>query len=183
MFNKKITIILISLILYQSPLFSKSTSFDKFNSKNLSKYFSGIIALENKNNSEALDFFNSSKILINQHDPYLEKLVMTLVLENKVSQAINYIKINNKKNNSQFFQAYILLALDNLKKNNINKALDILSKIPEEFQKDRFNFIIINSLIHYADVFKNKRIRKEKKNFGASVMSIKFSMIAVALKL
>jgi len=166
MFNKKIIIILISLLLYQSPLLSKSNSLSEFNSKNLSNYFSGTIALENKNNSAALDFFNSSKILINKHDPYLEKLVLTLVLEDKVSQAINFIKINSTKNNSQFFEAYILLALDSLKKNNINKAIEILSLVPKEFQNDRYNFIIVNSLIQYAYVFKNKKIKKKNKNFG-----------------
>ena len=166
MFNKKIIIILISLLLYQSPLLSKSTSLSEFNSKNLSNYFSGTIALENKNNSVALDFFNSSKILINKHEPYLEKLVITLVLEDKVLQAINLIKINNTKNNSQFFEAYILLALDSLKKNNINKAIEILSLVPKKFQDDRYNFIIVNSLIQYANVFKNKEIKKKNKNFG-----------------
>ena len=166
MFNKKIIIILISLLLYQSPLLSKSTSLSEFNSKNLSNYFSGTIALENNNNSAALDFFNSSKILINKHDPYLEKFVLTLVLENKVPQATNFIKINSMKNNSQFFEAYILLALDSLKKNNINKAIEILSLVPKELQNDRYNFIIVNSLIQYANVFKNKKIKKKNKNFG-----------------
>ena len=172
MFNKKIIIILISLLLYQSPLLSKSTSLSEFNSKNLSNYFSGTIALENKNNSTALDFFNSSKILINKHDPYLEKLVMTLVLEDKVLQAINLIKINNTKNNSQFFEAYILLALDSLKKNNINKAIEILSLVPKKFQDDRYNFIIVNSLIQYANVFKNKEIKKKKQKFWKFVSNI-----------
>ena len=167
MFNKKIITIFILFLLYQSPLLSKSTSFKEFNSKNLSNYFSGIIALENKNNSAALDFFNSSKILINKHDQYLEKLVVTLVLEDKVSQAINFIKINGSQKNSYFFEAYILLALDNFKRNNLNKAIEILSSIPEEFQKDRYNFIIVNSLIQYVNVFKNKKINKKlTKNFG-----------------
>ncbi len=166
MFKKKIIFILISLLLYQNPLLSKSNSFKEIDSKNFSKYFSGILALENKNNSEALDFFNSSKILINQHDPYLEKLVMTLILENKVSQAINLIKVNEKKNNSQFFEAFILLVLDNLKKNNFNKAIEILYSIPEELQRDRFNFIIINTLIQYTNVFINKQIKRENNDFG-----------------
>jgi len=122
MFKKKITIILISFLLYQSPLLSKSNSFNEFNSKNLSKYFSGIVAFENKNNSQALDFFNSSKILINRHKPYLERLVVSLILEDKVMQAINFIKSNRNEGNTEFFEAYILLALDSLKKNNINKA-------------------------------------------------------------
>ena len=166
MFKKKITIILFSLILYQSPLLSKSNSFNEFNSKNLSKYFSGIVAFENENNTEALNFFKSSKILINQHDPYLERLVMSLVLEDNVVQAINIIKINSKKSNSDFFESYILLALDSLKKNNINKATEILAEVPEYLQKDRFSFIILNSLKQYVEVFNNKKIQKGNQNFG-----------------
>ena len=46
---------------------------------------------------------------------------MSLVLEGKVTQAINIIKINSKKSNSGFFEFYILLALDSLKKNNVPK--------------------------------------------------------------
>ena len=166
MFKKKITIIFISILLYQSPLFSKSTSFKDINSKNISKYFSGIVAYENKNNSQALDFFNSSKILVDRHEPYLEKLVMSLVLEGKVAQAINFVKTNDNKNNSQFLEAYILLALDSLKRNNINNSIEILSSVPDKLQKDRFNFIIVNSLIQYADVFKNKKLKNKKNDFG-----------------
>ena len=59
-----------------------------------------------------------------------------------------------------------MLTLDSLKKNNINKAIEILSEVPEKLQKDKLNYIIVNSLIQYVDVFKNKKIKKEKKNFG-----------------
>ena len=75
---KNIKFILIILLFYQNTLFTKSNSFEKIDSKNLSKYFSGIVAFENKNNPKALDFFESSKILINQHDQYLERFVMSL---------------------------------------------------------------------------------------------------------
>ncbi len=166
MLNKKLTIILISLLLYQSPLLSKSTGFDKFNSKNLSNYFSGIVAFENNDNIKALNFYNSSKILINQHEPYLEKLVRTLVLEDRVTQAINIIKINKKKKNSDFFEAYILLALDNLKKNNIDEALETLINVPEHLLRDRFKYIIFSSLKQYAYVFKDKKLKNNNENFG-----------------
>jgi tetratricopeptide (TPR) repeat protein len=167
MFYKKIITFLIISILYQSPLLSKSNSFGEFNSKSLSKYFSGIVAFENKDNSEALSYFNSSKILINQHDPYLKKFVMSLVLEDKVVQAINVIKTNKNKSNSIFFEAYILLVLDSLKKNNINKAYELLEEVPKFLQEERFNYIIINSLKEYIYVFNNKEILKEGKNFGS----------------
>ena len=75
MISKKIRFIFVILLLYQNPLYSKSTSLNNFDSKNLSNYFSGIIASKNNDNSAALDFFNSSKILINQHDPYLKKYI------------------------------------------------------------------------------------------------------------
>ena len=92
MYLKKISFFIFAFLLYQIPLHSKSSSLKNFDSKNLSKYFSGIVAFENKGNSKALDFFNSSKILLNQHDPFLKSYVYSLVLEGKVSQAINEVK-------------------------------------------------------------------------------------------
>ena len=100
MFFKKIKFILILLLFYQTPLYSKSTTFDNFNSKNLSKYFSGIVASGNEDNLSALNFFNSTKILTLQHDPYLKRYVNSLVLENKIYQAINTIKQNKGKKNT-----------------------------------------------------------------------------------
>ena len=166
MFFKKIKIIFICLLFYQSPSLSKSNSLNNFDSNNLSKYFSGIVAFDNKDNATALDYFNSSKILLNRHDPFLEKLIMSLVLENKVSQAINIIKINRNKLNSNFFEAYILLILDSLKKNNLDQATQILSEIPQFLQKDRFNYIILKSLKQYLYVFKEKKIMNSEENFG-----------------
>ena len=84
MFKKKFFFIIILFSFYQSTLLSKSASFNEFSSKNLSKYFSGIVASENKDNSQALNFFNSSKVLIDIHEPYLERLIASLVLENKL---------------------------------------------------------------------------------------------------
>ena len=71
---------------------------------------------------------------------------MSLVLEDKTTQAINLLKINSKKSNSDFFEAYILLALENLKKNNIDKALEILNEIPDYLKKNRFDFITFYSV-------------------------------------
>ncbi len=166
MFVKKIKIILFILLVYQNPLYSKSDSFDDFNSRNLSKYFSGLVAFENKDNSSALNFFNSSKILIDRHDPYLKKYVYSLVLENKISQAINVIKRNKDKKNSNFFDAHLLLILDSLKKNNLNQAYIHLKKTQRLAKKDRFNSAILESLKQYLYVFQENKILNDKKNFG-----------------
>ena len=166
MLVKKLKFIFIILILYQTPLHSKSKSFNDFNANNLSKYFSGIVALENKNNSKALDFFNSSKILLNRHDTYLKKYVYSLVLENKVTQAINVVRNNRNKNNSNFFDAYLLLILDSLKKKDLNKATLYMMKIEKLDLKDRFHLAIFETLKQYIYTFKEKKILDDKKNFG-----------------
>ena len=166
MFLKKILFILIITLFYKTPLFSKSASFENFNSQNFSKYFSGIVAFENKDNSEALKFFDSSRILIENHDPYLRRYLYTLVLENKVNKAINLVKSNKERDNINFFDAYLLLVLDDLKKRNFKNAYDKLNKLSNLTNKDRFNLAILESLKQYIYVFKEKKILNDKKNFG-----------------
>ena len=167
MLNKTLKFLLILITFYQSPLYSKSVSFNNFNSKNLSNYFSGIVAFENKSNSEALKFFNSSKILINNHDPYLERYVTTLVLEKKVSEAIDIIKKNTTKKNSNFFDAYLLLIIDSLKKDDFEKAYKDLNDAFTFAKQDRFNLAILETLQQYIFVFKEKKLMEGKKNYGS----------------
>ena len=94
MFIKKIGLILLIYLSYQTQLLSKSTTLNEIDAKNLSNYFSGIVAYENKENNIALEFFKSSKKLLDIHDPYLKRYIHSLVLEGKVSQAINIVKKN-----------------------------------------------------------------------------------------
>ena len=166
MFCKKIKFILIILLLYQSPAYAQSTSFNNFNSKNLSKYFSGIVAFENKDNSKALDFFSSSKILLKDHDLYLKRYINSLVLENKISQAINIIKNNKNKESTKFFEAYLLLIVENLKKKEFDKAYSKLIEIQNVLQLDKFNLVILESLKEYVYVFKEKKLLTRKKNLN-----------------
>ena len=71
MYSRLFKFFLILFLSYQTPLYSKSISFDNFNSKDLSNYFSGIVAHENKKNLEALKFFNLSKSLIGDELPII----------------------------------------------------------------------------------------------------------------
>ena len=164
---------MILFLLYQNPLHSKSASFDDFDSKNLSKYFSGIVAFENKNNSKALNFFNTSKILLNKHEPYLKRYVYSLVLENKVNQAINVIKQN--KNNSEFFEKYLLLTIDSLSRDDFSKALNYISETKKYIKLNRFNSAVLDNLRDYVFVFNEKRLPNDLKNYGnLSIISTTF---------
>ena len=166
MFNKLIKLLVILMLSYQTSAHSKSASFNEFNSRDLTNYFSGIVAFENRDNSDALKFFNASKILINKHDSYLKRYVYSLVLENKVAKAINIIKNSGNKDNTNFFDAYILLAVDSLKKNNFEKADKFLTQSLKFQDQIRFNLVISETLRQYVYTFKNKKILSNKQNFG-----------------
>ena len=166
MFNKLIKLIVILGTVYQTPGYSKSASFNDFNSRDLSNYFSGIIAFENKNNSDALKFFNASRILLKKHDTYLSRYIYSLVLENKVAQAINVVKNGGNEDNKDFFDAYMLLIIDGLKKNNLTEAEKYLNLSFKFQNQNRFNLIILETLREYLYTFKNKQTPSDKKNFG-----------------
>ena len=163
---KNIKFIILIFLFYQTPINSKSISFNDFDSKNLSNYFSGIVAYENKDNLKALDFLNSSKSLINEHDPFLERYIYTLVLDDKINQAINIIKKNRNKNNTNYFDAHLLLILDYIKKDDLEEAYKYLIKVEYLISKDRIDLAILESLKEYIYTFKEKKILETKKNFG-----------------
>ena len=154
------------LLIYQSPLYSKNNTLNDFNSSFLSNYFSGIVAYENSDNSQALKFFNSSKFLIKQHEIYLEKYTFALVLNGKVKKAINQIKQNSTKDNSNFFQANLLLAIDSLKKGDYKSSEQYINRSYELINNDRFSLIIAEIFKEYLYVFNEKKIPKSKKKFG-----------------
>ena len=154
------------LLFYQSPLYSKSKTLNDFNSHHLSNYFSGIVAYENNDNSQALKFFKSSKSLIKQHDSYLKNYVYTLVHEGKVQQATSEIKQNLTEGNSNFFEAHLVLALDSLKRKNYKRSKEHLQKSYEFINNDRLSLIIAETLKQYLYVFEKNKISKTKNRFG-----------------
>ena len=154
------------IVLYQGPLYSKNKTLNDFNTHYLSNYFSGIVAYENKNSSEALKFFQSSKPLIKRHNSYLKKYVFSLVLENKVQLATSVVKQNLKKNNTNFFEAHLILALESLKRKNYKKSKEYLKESYKFINNDRFALIIAETLKKYLYVFEENKIPIIKSKFG-----------------
>ena len=165
MFDKILKFFFI-ILLYQTPLYSKNIIFNNFNSKNFSDYFSGIVAFDNRQNSDSLKFFESSKILLTEHEIFLKRYVTTLVLENKIPKAINVVKNNLRGSSVDFFEAYLLLIVDSFKKNKFDEVELYLEKASIFLKDEKFNAAIIESLKQYNFVFKEKKIIDNKKNFG-----------------
>ena len=161
-FLKKIIILILFL---QSPLYSKTSNNNDFNSKDFSNYFSALISYNNNKNLEALKFFNLSKNLINDYDPYLKKYVFSLVLEGKVKKAIKEINKNINNNNSDFFESYLLLFLDSVKKNNIKKSSYYLEKLSKFKDFGTLELVVYESLKNYLYAFENKKISENINSF------------------
>ena len=123
---KKLKLILfIVFFIYQTSAFSKTTDENNFNPKYLSNYLSAIILQNNHESDVAIKHFNSSKILIDKHEEYLKKYVITLTANGKVQKSINIIKQNKDQNNSNFFEAKLLLLIDNFKKKEFDQNIKL----------------------------------------------------------
>ena len=165
---KKLKLILfIIFYLYQTSAFSKAVEEKDFNPKYLSNYLSAIISQNNQNNEESVRFFNSSKILINDHENYLKKYVLALVVNTEVKKSINLVRENIGKKNSNFFEAKLLLLIDNIKKKNFLHNVKILKELKQYSDSSNYHYIIYEVLKSYNDLFLNKEINlNDSKNLG-----------------
>ncbi len=155
--------IILFFLLYQNSAYSKATDKNDFNQKYLSNYFSALVSSDNQKNDDAIKFFNSSIFLINKHDNFLRKYVLSLILDGQVKKAIKQIK---RSNNSNFFEANLLLTLDSLTKKKYKQAGKRLNKLLTFQENGTYEFVIIKSLESYNYLFLNKKVAKINKNLG-----------------
>jgi len=156
----------ILLIIYQIPVYSKNNYINEFNYKDLSNYFSAKVSYDNQKNVDALKFFKSSKSLINKHNPYLKQYIFSLILEGKVNTAIKELKSNENKKNSDFFEAYLLLIIDSINKNDFKKTTKYLNNLQKFSGNDTLNLIIYESIKNYNFLFENKRMPSNDSTFS-----------------
>ena len=160
-------IIILSFLLYQTGTYSKTTEINEFNQQYLSNYFSALLSYDNQNNDDAIKFFNQSKkFLIKKHDKFLKRYVFSLVLDGQIKKAIYQIKILENSKNSNFFEAKLLLALDNITKKKFKNAEKILNKLGNFENNDNYEFVIYKIVEDYNKLFLTKKIQKNKENFG-----------------
>ena len=153
------------IFLYHSSVFSKSTENNNFNQRYLSNYFSALVSYENGDNDLSIKYFDSTKSILRDYPSYFDKYVESLVLNNKVREAINQIKVFKSKNNINNFQTSLLLTVDALKKSDFNKANHHLLAMKSILIPNSFEQIIYEILKSYNQLFLEKKI-SEVKNYG-----------------
>ena len=155
----------ISFLIFQSSVYPKNNN-NEFNSKNLSNYFSAIVSYDNQKNADSLKFFKSSKSLINRHDPFLKQYIFSLIIEGEINRAVHELKHFSDKKSSNFFEAYLILFLDGIKKKDFKKSSKYLEKLSKFKDNSTMELIIYESLKNYSYLFKNKKILPNSNTFG-----------------
>ncbi len=163
----RLIIIILSFLLFQTNTYSNTSGTNKFNQKYLSGYFSALLSSRNQNNKDALKFFNSSKFLIKKHDNFLKEYVFSLVLDGQVKKAINQIKISKNEKNANFFESNLLLTIDSFKKKDFKQVSKRLKELNISKDDGTYEFVIFKILEDYNYLFLNKKIKKQKFDFGS----------------
>ena len=157
---------IIIFLLYQPPTYSKVTDNKEFNQRYLSNYFSALVSYDNQNNKKALKFFNLSKPVLRKHNNYLEEYVFSLIAGGEYSKAVKQVNYWQNHENSNFFEARLILILDSLRKKNFVDASKFINDLKFFKEMGTYELVIYETLKSYIYLFKNKKINKKNNNFG-----------------
>ena len=104
---------------------------------------------------------------MNKHQEFLKEYAVTLTIDGRVQKSINIIKQNSDQNNSNFFEAKLLLLIDNFKKKKFDQNIELLNEFKEYRDYGNYQYIIYEVLKSYNDLFLTKEINQNnEKKFG-----------------
>ena len=162
-FFKLISIYSLTLC-FHTLCISNSLAQVDFDEKNIANYFSGSVSLNNNNNFQAVKFFNSSKNLKNTHENFNRNYIISLVLDGKVSKSVSELKSTSEQKYSNFFNLNLILILEEIKRNNFDKAKAKLVNL-EKFEQDgKLEYVIYRTIKRYTELFLNKKTSKNDIN-------------------
>ena len=162
-FFKLISIYSLTLC-FQTICISNSLAQVDFDEKNIANYFSGSVSLNNNNNFQAVKFFNFTKNLKNTHENFNLNYIISLVLEGKVSKSVSELKSTSEQKYSNFFNLNLILILEEIKRNNFDKAKVKLINL-EKFEQDgKLEFVLYRTIKRYTELFLNKKTSKNDIN-------------------
>ncbi len=93
-------------------------------------------------------------------------MIFSLVLNQNVDRAIQEIKFLKNKNQSEFFEAQLLLLIDSINKKKFDKTKIYLNKLSKFIEEGTFEKVIYETLRDYTYTFREKKMSNFKSNFG-----------------
>ena len=152
--NLKVQFKLIIFFLYFINSFNILTAknIDKFyQAKDITNYFSGILALNDNQYQKSYDYLKSLKNLEDSHYPYSRYYYYTLVSLKKFKDAKNY-SIELEKKNIDNFESNLVNAIYYLERKNFDKALVYLKNLENKNQPGSFQNLLTTSLNSWANM-------------------------------
>ena len=152
--NLKFQFKLIIYILFFLNTFNILTAknIDKFyQAKDVTNYFSGILALNDNQYQKSYDYLKSLKNLEDSHYPYSRYYYYTLVSLKKFKDAKNY-SIELEKKNIDNFESNLVNAIYYLERKNFDKALVYLKNLENKNQPGSFQNLLTTSLNSWANM-------------------------------
>ena len=135
-----------------------------FDEKNIANYFSGSVSLNNNDNFQAVKYFNSTKNLKNTHENFNRNYIISLVLDGKVAKSVSELKATSEQKYSNFFNLNLILILEEIKRNNFDKAKAKLINL-EKFEQDgKLEFVLYRTIKRYTELFLDKKTSKNDIN-------------------
>ena len=162
-FFKLISIYSLTLC-FQTICIPNSLAQVDFDEKNIANYFSGSVSLNNNNNFQAVKFFNSTKNLKNTHENFNRNYIISLVLDGKVSKSVSELKSTSEQKYSNFFNLNLILILEEIKRNNFDKAKVKLINLEKFEQNGKLEFVLYRTIKRYTELFLNKKTSKNDIN-------------------
>ena len=153
---------------------------DKFsNGKDISNYFSGILAINDNQYQKSYDYLRSLDNLENSHYRYSQYFQYTLVALNKFKDAKNYSKELEKKN-LENFESNLISGVYYLENEELEKAQIYFEKLKNKYKPGSLQNLLastlnawtntqsIESTLNFLDTEPNrfKNIKKIQKAFA-----------------
>ena len=167
MITNFLKIIFFCLIIFnQNNVYSQNLK-KPFDREKVSDYFSSLISYDKNENRQFLNFFDSSRLLEASNKEYISHYLVALVLEGKITKAINKAKKIKVEKVNESYESNLLIAINNLKNKNYKKNFFFINKLNIYKEKNELQNIILSSLEEYAHLFYYNEISNEiNNNFG-----------------
>ena len=148
-FQFKLILFFLIFLNFFNLLFAKNI--DKFsNSKDLSSYFSGIIAIKDNQYQTSYNYLKSLNNLEESHYPYSQYYLYSLVTLKKLKDAGSYSR-NLEKKKLDNFESNLVSGLYYLEKKNLNQAKIYFDKLKNLSQPGTIQNLLSSSLNSWSN--------------------------------
>ena len=169
----KFKLIIFFLIFFNFFNFLLAKNTDKFsNSKDLSNYFSGVIAINNNEYQTSYNYFKSLNNLEESHYSYSQYYLYSLITLEKFKEAGNYSR-DLKRRKLDNFESNLVGGLYYLEKKNFNEAKIYFEKLKNQSQPETIQDLLSTTINSWTSFYNIESAILSFKSFPKNFENVK----------